>query len=218
MPLKRIVILIMLLITSTFGNADAKENDFGIWIDMAAIKKIHSATFGLLGEFYTRNNSNSIERTSIGLKGDYSFFPWLSAGAGYLFMNFKRPGYMELRNRYYFQVEPSWHSSRFYFSFRERLQVTLFPETRTNASATHYWRNRFEACYRNSEWKFEPLIDLESLSLLNGADLKYCDELRILLGSNYHITNNQKIKFYGMLTTGASQDRFIVGIAYEIKL
>ena len=74
----------------------------------------------------------------------------LNAGGGYLLMNFNRPGFNELRDRFYFQVEPSWHLSKFLFSFRERLQITLYPETRTNEPDAYYWRNRFESLHSGS--------------------------------------------------------------------
>ena len=218
MVLKKTIAIILLLTITGVNNLFAKDKDFGVWLDLAATRKIRSATIGLMGEFYTLNNSSSIERTSVGLKGDYSFLPFLSAGVGYLLMNYKCHGYNELRDRFYFQVEPSWHLSDFFFSFRERLQITLYPETRTTEPNAYYWRNRFEACYKNSEWKLEPLINIESFYLLRGMDRKSFDEFRFALGANYHLTKNQNIKFYGMYADETDLNRCILGIAYDIKL
>jgi hypothetical protein len=199
-------------------NLTAKENDFGVWFDYSATKKVRSATFGLLGEFYTFDNSSKVDRLSFGLKGDYQFLPWLSAGAGYVLINFYRVGYTELADRIYFQVEPSWHHSDFYFSFRERMQITLFPETRTNALNSYYWRNRLEIVYKHNATKIEPLTDLESLVRVGEATFSPTLGYRISVGLNYHPTANQKIKFYGMLTDGSIVCQYILGVTYEIKL
>jgi len=215
---KKTISLIFLLSFSIVDNLLAKENDLGVWIDLAATKKIHAATFGVVGQIYTHQNCSTLEKAGLGIKGDYTVFPWLSTGAGLMFMEFKHPGYYELKERYYFQLEPSWNSSKFHFSFRERLQVTHYPEALTFTPANKLWRNRFEACYIDPSWKLEPLIDLESLFLLKEWNLKNFTEFRYLLGANYHLARNQKIKFYGMLTESSTLSRFIIGLAYEIKL
>ena len=214
----KLFLLLFLLQFSAISNSFAKDFDTGAWIDLAATKKIHAVTFGLIGEYYFSENISTIERTSIGLKCDGQLFPWLSAGAGYLLMNFKRPGYLELRNRYYFQMEPSWHLSKFYFCFRERMQATFFPETRSATPDNYYWRNRFEVCYENESWKIQPLIDLESFYLLKELNVKLFDEFRFLGGANLLLSKNQKLKCYGMYSKGTLLNRFIIGVAYDIRL
>ena len=218
MVLKKTIAIILLFTVTGTNNLFARDKDFGVWLDLAATRKVRSATIGLMGEFYTLNNSSSIERTSIGLEGNYSFLPCLNAGVGYLLMNYNHPAYDELRDRFYFHVEPSWHFSNFFFSFRERLQITLYPETRTSEPNTYYWSNRFDVCYKNSEWKLEPLINIESFYLLGDVDLKPFDEFRFMLGANYRLTRNQSIKFYGLYTDETDLNRCILGVAYEIKL
>ena len=198
-------ILVALLLFTLIGTSklNAKENDFGVWFDYSATKKIRSVTFGILGEFYTIDNSSRIDRISLGLKGDYQFLPWLSAGAGNVVINFYRVGYIELADRIYFQLEPSWHHSDFYFSFRERMQITLYPETRTNALTSYYWRNRLEIVYKHNESRIEPLTDFESLVRMGAANFSPTLGYRISVGLNYHPSKNQKIKFYGMYTDGS---------------
>ena len=214
---KTLILLILLMITGT-TKIIAEETDTRTWIDLFAVKKIRSATIGLLGEIYTINHNTSIERTSIGMKGDYEFFPWLSTGAGYVLLNYNHPGYHELANRFYFQAEPSWHLSRFIFSLRERVQITLYPTSRSNEVDSYIWRNRFEICYKNEKIKIEPIISIESLYLLNHADTNPLTEFRYTLGTYYHFAKNQKFKFYGMYTDGTKLNRYILGVVYEIKL
>jgi hypothetical protein len=215
---RKILIAFLLFNLIGISEINAKENDFGVWFDYSATKKFHNATFGILGEFYTFDNSNKVDRLSFGLKGDYQFLPWLSAGAGYVLINFYRVGYTELADRFYFQVEPSWHHSDFYFSFRERIQITAFPETRTNALNSYYWRNRLEIVYKHNSSKIEPLTDLETLVRMGEATFTPTLGYRISVGLNYHLTKNQKIKLYGMLTDGSIVCQYIMGVGYEIKL
>lgn len=218
LKLFKIVVCILLFYFSGMGGIFAKKNDSGVWLDMSASKKIHSATVGFISEIYTKNNSSTLDRLSIGLKGDYSFRPWLSAGTGYVLIDFFRTGYRELADRFYFQVVPSWRRDNFSFSFRERLQLTIFPETRTNAENMLYWRNRFESSYKENLWKFEPLIDLESMYYFGSNNQIPKIGYRFIVGSNYYPSANQKIKIYGMLTDGSIVCQYIFGISYEFRL
>ena len=218
MSKRKILFVFLLFNLSVVTEITAKENDFGVWIDYSAIKKFHSATFGLVGEFYTIDNSSKVDRLSCGLKGDYQFLPWLSAGTGYMLINFYRAGYNELADRIYIQVEPSWHHSDFYFSFRERMQMTFFPESRTNALSSKYWRNRFEIVYKHNSSKIEPLTDIESVVRIGDHNFTPTLGYRITLGLNYHPSKNQKLKFYGMLTDGSIVSEYVLGVGYEIKL
>lgn len=218
MRLSKISFFVLLFCILGVSEIFAKENDFGVWLDLAATKKIHSTTIGLISEIYTRNNSSTFDRLSIGLKGDYAVLPWLSTGAGYTLINFFRTGYQELADRVYIQLIPSWHHNRFFFSFRERLQMTMFPETRTNAQNSVYWRNRFESSYKENAWKFEPLIDLESLLHLGENKGNTKIGYRLIVGTNYYPTKNQKIKIYGMYTDGTIVSQYIFGVNYEFRL
>ena len=194
MKFLRGLIFISILTLAGVNSLSAKESDSRTWIDLFATKKIKATTVGLIGEIYTMDNNSTLERLSIGLKGDYSFFPWLSAGTGYVLINFNHQVYHELASLLYFQAEPSWHVARFLFSFRERLQITLYPNTKTAEINTYYWRNRFETVYSGGKKKLEPLIDLESLYLLNDTELNPFTEFRFTLGANYNMSHSQHFK------------------------
>lgn len=215
---RRILVLFLLFNLLGITKISAKVNDFAVWNDYSAVKKIRSATFGIFGEFYTIDNSSRIDRISLGLKGDYQFLPWLSAGTGYTLINFYRIGFNELADRLYIQLEPSWHHSDFYFSLRERMQSTMYPETHIHAANSNYWRNRLEIVYKHNSSKIEPLIDLESLYRIGDPNFHPTIGYRVVFGVNYHPTKNQKIKLYGMLTDGSNVAQYIVGINYEFKL
>lgn len=211
-------LLALLCVFALSAGAFAKDSDTRTWIDLFATKKINLATVGLIGEFYTKDDNHTIERTSLGLKGDYALRPWLSAGTGYVLMNFVRTGYHELVDRFYFQAEPSWHMSKFHFSFRERLQVTLYPDSRTSEANSYIWRNRLETTFKSGKAKVEPVIDLESLYTLNQEETNPWSEFRFTAGANYHMSEHQKFKFYGMYTNATHLDRYILGVVYFFSL
>lgn len=218
MRLFKILIFSLLLCFHGAGNLHAKETDTRTWIDLFATKTFRSTTLGLIGEIYTMNNNSTLERTSIGVKGDQEIFHWLSTGAGYVLLNFNHQVYHELANRFYFQAEPRWHFSRFHFSLRERMQITLFPNSRTGETDSYYWRNRLEAVFRNGTKKISPLASLESLYLLNNLDINPFTEFRVTLGANYLMDKNHYFKFYGMFTDGTHLNRYILGLMYNLKL
>lgn len=208
----------LLLLVSAVTCAWAKKNDFGIWTDFAAIKKIHATTLGLTGEVFTKENSSTLDRMSIGLKGDYPLFSWLSAGAGFSLLNFYRDDYQELAERFYLQAVPTLHFNKLLIGFRERIQMTLYPETRTNALTSLYWRNRLEMTYTDSSWKFEPLTYFETFLHLDQHPSVYQSGYRFTLGTNYRLSDHQKIKIYGMLTDGTTVSQYILGLSYEFRL
>ena len=216
--LKTTIILIILLVIFTLNHLTAKDNDSGIWVDLSAIKNIRSLTFGFLGEFHTYEYNKSIERIAIGGKFDWQLTPWISTGLGYMLMNFVHPDANEIRERLYFQLSPEWNTSRFNFNFRERIQVTLYPEAKTKTPAASFWRNRFETIYKGNGWKLEPLTSIEALYHLQGLGLKYFEEVRLTLGANYLMSQHQRLKVYGMYTNGIVQNRYLLGIVYEFTL
>lgn len=215
---KKTAALLILLTVSLLKSISAKENDLTSWIDLVTVKKIHSATFGLSGEFRTMQNIRTVERYGLGVKVDYAFIPWLSAGVGYVISKFKIPDRYERRDRYYFQVEPSFRISKLLFDFRERIQVTQYPGSPINLPPSNLWRNRLETCYKHTNWKVDPLISLESLYLFGDIYHRKFTEIRYSVGAYYHVTAHQKIKFYGMLTENSLLSRFVLGINYEFKL
>ena len=52
--------------------AHAQGDDFGMWYEIGAEKKLSSKwSMGLEGEFRTRNNTKTADRWSAGLSGEY---------------------------------------------------------------------------------------------------------------------------------------------------
>lgn len=214
----KIILLLLLFSLAGLRKATAKSDDFCVWNDINAIKKFRTSSISVFSEFFTKQNSSIIDRLSIGLKGDHAIKPWLSGGAGFSLLNFNRITYHENVDRFYLQLEPNWHLANFFFSFRERMQITLYPQTRTNAETTFYWRNRLEVMLKRAKKKLEPLVDVETFYLCKDLDLSLFNEVRITLGANYYLAKNQKFKLYGMMTDSKILNRYILGLSYEFKL
>ena len=214
----KIQFFLLLLSMAVSGVLKAADNTAGIWTEMAASKRVHSFVFGVTSELLTKENSSALERVGIGLKADYSLLKWMNAGVGYSLIDFKRTDYFELKDRYYVQLEPLWHFSNFMCSLRERLQVTVAPNSKTNAPDSYYWRNRFELFYSKNRWKVEPILDMETWYHFGEYKRSITEGYRISMGANIHPGAHQKVKIYGMLTDGTIIGQYIFGVSYEVKL
>lgn len=124
--------------------ANAQGDDFGMWYELGAEKKVSQKwSVGLEGEFRTRNNSKTADRWSAGVSAEYKIMKGLKAAAGYTFLydnnaeeltwknslpNKWTPSYWGSRHRLFLQVAGSVSAGNFSFSLRERWQYTYRPE------------------------------------------------------------------------------------------
>jgi hypothetical protein len=217
--INRIFILIVLCLISFSLNGLAQKNDLGTWIDVEAIHENTSIDYGFMGEFYTKDHNKQVERVSVGCKGDYFLTTSLKCGVGYLLMNYFKPGYTELRNRVYFQSEFRKQFSNWNFSMRERMQITLYPETTEHSGSTYsYWRNRLRIEYKNIYWHIVPVADFESFYLVGKGRQNEFDEFRYSLGVSFIFAKKQKVKIYGMLSDASDLKFYILGLAFDLNL
>ena len=162
-----VAMLIAMLIFAPLckANAQAEENEFGIWTTVEASKKINKK-FKVVGdaELRTYDFVSNIERTTIGAKVEYKMLKWLKANAGYSFMYTHEPesksfkeevwdeegnsvgreynvdhDYWTIRNRFYATISGEYKVGRFEFGLRERLQYT-----RTNSATTKETKYRYD--------------------------------------------------------------------------
>ena len=124
--------------------ANAQSDDFGMWYELGAEKKLSQKwSLGLEGEFRTRNNTKTADRWSAGINAEYKILKGLKASAGYMFLydnnaeeltwknslpNKWTPSYWGSRHRLYLQLSGSLKAGNFNFSLRERWQYTYRPE------------------------------------------------------------------------------------------
>ena len=83
-----LALLIAMFMLAPLCNADAQatEDEFGIWATVEASKKINKK-FKVVGdaEFRTYDFVNNIERAAIGVKFEYKILKWLKSNVGYQF-------------------------------------------------------------------------------------------------------------------------------------
>ncbi len=147
------------------ANAQATEDEFGIWATVEASKKINKK-FKVVGdvEFRTYDFVNNIERTAIGVKLEYKILKWLKSNVGYQFHYKHNPeevkmkwdevvtdidenefvnynidhDYWVIRNRFYATVSGEYKIGRFEFGLRERLQYTRTSSTTIDETKYRY--------------------------------------------------------------------------------
>jgi hypothetical protein len=140
---KLITIIGMLLATA--ATVSAQGDDFGVWYELGAEKKLSPKwSIGVEGEFRTRNNSRTADRWSAGLSGEYKIIKGLKASAGYtlLYDNNKEefdlksdglrpnkwmPSYWGVRHRTNVSLSGNVDIGRLNIALRERWQYTYRP-------------------------------------------------------------------------------------------
>jgi opacity protein-like surface antigen len=138
-----------LLLCCPVGSAFAQSDDFGMWYEVEAQKKLSPKWNASLGaEFRTRDDAKTADRWSVGADMDYKILKTstfsLKASAGYSLLydnnpeklTFKSdgspkkwtPSYWGVRHRLKVGVAGSLDVGRFSFDLRERYQYTIRPE------------------------------------------------------------------------------------------
>ena len=142
---KRSIIMLMLFLLTASG-AKAEGDDFGIWSEVNAEKKL-SKKWTLEGgvEWRTREDASESDRWSAGLGVDYKLTDWLKASAGYSFLydnNYKvntsgkkYADYWGARHRFNVSLTASQSFGNLNVSLRERWQYTYRPEK----TVDRYW-------------------------------------------------------------------------------
>jgi len=126
--------------------AKAQGDDFGMWYELGAEKKLSQKwSLGLEGEFRTRNNSRTADRWSAGISGEYKIVKGLKASAGYTLLydnnqeetdlksdglrpNKWTPSYWGTRHRLNVSLAGNIDWGRLNIALRERWQYTYRPE------------------------------------------------------------------------------------------
>ena len=152
--MKRLLCIIWITIGAAM-TASAQSDDFGMWYELGAEKKLSQKwSLGFEGEFRTRNNSKTADRWSAGLSADYKIVKGLKASVGYNLLydnnpeeltfnnsgDLKKwtPSYWGVRHRLNVGLTGSVDWGRFSFSLRERWQYTYRPEAQDKKYAFTY--------------------------------------------------------------------------------
>ena len=152
--MKRLIIMIWAFL-GLATMASAQSDDFGMWYELGAEKKLSKQwSLGLEGEFRTRNNSKTGDRWSAGINAEYKILKGLKASAGYTFLydnnqeelTWKNSGdpkkwtptYWGVRHRVNLSLSGSFDVGRFSIGLRERWQFTHRPEAKDKKYAFNY--------------------------------------------------------------------------------
>lgn len=240
-----LALLIAMFMLAPLCNADAQatEDEFGIWATVEASKKINKK-FKVVGdaEFRTYDFVNNIERAAIGVKFEYKILKWLKSNVGYQFhykhnpeeTSIKDPVYDEegnfagneynidndywvIRNRVYATISGEYKVGRFEFGLRERLQYT-----HTGSATTDETKYRYDL-------GMDPLLSTEDNEWLattepDFKEAKHNLTLRSRLNVKYDIPNCKvnpfaSVELYTRLDEWKGYDklRYRLGASYKIN-
>ena len=224
------------------ANAQATEDEFGIWATVEASKKINKK-FKVVGdvEFRTYDFVNNIERTAIGVKLEYKILKWLKSNVGYQFHYKHNPeeiklkdsvlvddifigqnknfdhDYWVIRNRVYATISGEYKVGRFEFGLRERLQYTHTCAATTNETKYEYKSATGADLDPDSYQLFEE-------TALEEKDAKHNLTLRSRVNVKYDIPNCKinpfaSVELYTRLDEWKGYDklRYRLGASYKIN-
>ena len=227
-------------------NAQATEDEFGIWATVEASKKINKK-FKVVGdvEFRTYDFVNNVERAAIGVKLEYKILKWLKSNIGYQFHYKHNPeetsikdareglndmgemdflydknvdhDYWVFRNRFYATISGEYKIGRFEFGLRERLQYT-----RTNSAWTDETKYRWYAQIDDEGYDLPSIYEVTTDPEFK--DTKHNLTLRSRLSVKYDINNCKinpfaSVELYTRLDEWKGYDklRYRLGASYKIN-
>ena len=200
-----------------FTGINAQSEDYGVWLDLSVNKKVKSGVLSFFGEFYTKENSRTIERTGIGLSANYPLIANIKMDAGYLLLNYNNPIYRDIRNRYFSSVVMKWHFFDFELCGRERIQLTRKQGVETKTINDLYWRNRIKLNYRKENWRIFPSAAIETFYSFGKSGTYEFDEVRYSLAANYQVSKTNDIAFYSLWSDYIDMDFYVIGLEYNMS-
>ena len=201
--------------------ADAQSDDFGMWYELGAEKKLSQKwSVGVEGEFRTRNNTKTADRWSAGLSAEYKIMKGVKASVGYnlLYDNNQEkltwnssgdpkkwtPSYWGVRHRFNVSLSGNVDLGRFNIGLRERWQYTYRPEAKDKRYAFAYDEDDYLSGYTLEPVKGKAKHVLRSRLQL-GYDIPHCKADPF---ANVEMFTDKN---------GIQKMRYQVGMDYKIK-
>ncbi len=221
----------ILFILTLLPMVSMAQSDAGLWTSVGIDKKINKKlSFGLEGEFRSRNDFKTADRWSIGLDGTYKFTKKFRVAAGYTLLNDNRkekisynnddpsslnyynnwrPSYWTVRHRVFAGFGLSTGVGRWSFSLRERWQYTYRPEKTTT---------RYD--FDNAKWE-DTTVKGKASNVLRSRiqaeyDIPYCTWTPYASVELYNAWSVQKVRY----TIGADwkiNKKNSAGIYYRLQ-
>jgi long-subunit fatty acid transport protein len=241
---KRLCILAIALVTT--GTVLAQDNDFGIWTNIGAEKKLGNWGIGLEAEYRTRDNSGTSDRWSWGLKGSYKLNKYVKFDAGYtlLYDNNhkltyhddgsinKEANFWGLRHRVFASVTGSYKVNNWTFSLRERWQYTYRPE-KTISERYDYDQEDYDGEPKTYSGKGKNVLrsrlqaaysigktGLEPYANVELYNSWGIDKVRYTAGIEWDINKHHEVELYYRYQDPHDSDEskiHILGLAYQFK-
>ena len=209
---KLITIIGMLLATA--ATSFAQGDDFGVWYELGAEKKLSSKwSIGAEGEFRTRNNSRTADRWSAGLNAEYKIIKGLKVSAGYTLLYDNNKEEFDLKSD---GLRPNkWTPS--YWGVRHRTNVSLSGNVdigRLNIALRERWQYTYRPMAEDKKYDF----DNEEWRSVNG---KGKNVLRSRLQLSYDIPHwkfdpTASVEMFND-KSGIAKMRYLVGVDYKYQ-
>ena len=239
--------LLLLVPLAVSAQDDDKDDDFGLWTTVEAVKKVDKKlSVGMDAELRTRDNVGELDRWSVGLTASYKLFPWLKASAGYVLiddhvaekytyhdngnLNKWTPDYWRLRHRVHVSLTGSADMGNFTLSLRERWQYTYRCEVPdvtydwehdrlepVKAKGKHVSRTKLQISYSKKKAWFEPYISYEIYAA------KKWEKMRYTAGCEFKINKHNVVEVFYRYQDLRNNDNYndrdshILGLGYNFK-
>ncbi len=208
------VLVTLLFFQTSTAVIQAQSDDFGMWYELGAEKKLSSKwNVGAEAEFRTRNNTKTVDRWSLGVNAEYKIFKGLKASAGYTFLNDNNPEELDLKSdgiRY-----NKWTPS--YWGARHRFNVSLTGKMdigRLGISLRERWQYTYRPAADGKKYDF----DEEAWTSVKG---KGKNVLRSRLQLDYDIPHWKLDPFFNVEMfndkSGIQKMRYQLGVEYKIQ-
>jgi long-subunit fatty acid transport protein len=242
--IKKTCALVIALMAMTTANA--QSDDFGIWANVEAEKKLGKWSVGLETELRTRDNAGTTDRWSWGLNTSYKLNKYLKFSAGYtlLYDNVDRLTYHDdgsinkeakfwrIRHRFYASATASYKVDQWTFSLRERWQYTYRPE-KTISERYDYDQEDYDGESKTYSGKGHnvlrsrlqvaysiPKTGLEPYANVELYNSWGIDKVRYTAGMDWDITKHHQVGLYYRYQDESDDEddnRHILGLSYKFK-
>lgn len=149
------LICVLCTMFGTMLTAGAQGDDFGMWYEIGAEKKLNKKwSVGLEGELRTRNNTRTMDRWGAGVSAEYKIIKGLKASAGYTFLYDNNKEELTMKSD---GLRPNkWMPS--YWGSRHRLNVSLTGNVdwgRLNVSLRERWQYTYRPAADGKKYDFD---------------------------------------------------------------
>ncbi len=201
---------------------NAQVNDAGLWISLAAEKKItQKLSLGLSQETRFDENISRLATSYTDVGAEYRIFKFLSAGIHYRYVRSRQlTGFYEPRQRFYADVSYRYRNKPVIVTLRQRLQAQ-YRNTRNDSktkSPESYLRSKLTVKF-DLDKKYFPYISTELFFQLNNDLGNEIDNIRYAAGFDYELNNFHAVGLYYLINKEIHvvnpETDYVIGAEYK---